>query len=73
MSTSATQSPTDDVIAARLRAIAGDLNHWLHVAYHHGLFVQITPVTDPVLRMSEVCVMRPVLPSPPTTDPGKET
>lgn len=69
---------SDELVAARLRAVVGDLNHWLHVAQHRGLFVQLTTtqgpgpvlfaignVADDLTRISDVYVARPLPPEAP--------
>jgi hypothetical protein len=63
---------TDAEIAANIREAVGKLNHFCHVAYHHGLFVQLTPATDPALRVTDVCVMRPILPPTPSTETASD-
>jgi hypothetical protein len=67
-----TERMTDDQIAARLREIVGTLNHFTHVAHHRGLFVQLTAASDGVRAVSDVCVMRPILPVS-TPDTGERT
>jgi hypothetical protein len=56
---------TDADIAAKLREAVGALNHFLHVAKHRGLFVQLTMRPEEGVApgcLSDVCVMRPILP-----------
>ena len=53
---------TDDEIAANLREAVGKLNHFCHVAHYHGLFVQLTGGNEVGRTITDVCVMRPILP-----------
>lgn len=54
---------TDADIAARIREHVGQLNHFVHVARHVGLFVQFTAAEDAGRVVSDVCIMRPILPA----------
>lgn len=54
---------TDTDLTEKLHGAANDLNHWLNVAQHAGLHVQLTATHDPGLRISDVYVARPVPPS----------
>lgn len=52
----------DAEIAARLREAVAQVNHFCHVALHHGLYVELTPSAEKFRAISDVCVMRPLLP-----------
>lgn len=53
----------DPEVADLVRKAVGAFNHALHVAYHHGVEVVVTTVSDPVLRVSDVHIARPILPA----------